>query len=315
MSVIKVSEIRKNPVALRAVNSESEGYVGLRDSIARSGLLNPISVRSKTEEVDGDTISYYELVDGLHRFSAVLDLGLDEIPVNIVSLDDSEVLEAQIMANIHTIETRPVEYTKQLQRIFASNPTMTVSEMAQHLAKSSSWVSQRLGLLKLDERVQPLVDDGKITVSNAVVLAKLPPEEQLNFVDSAMTTAPAEFVATVQARIAELRQAVKEGREASAPSFSPVPHARKMAELKTELEQGEVGRAMCEQVGAVSAVDGFKLGVAFAIHLDPISLAQQEAEYNEKRRQIEDAKKRRQIERANKRRDEAAAEAAKLLEG
>ena len=178
--VINVTEVRENPVALRAVDRESEEYVGLRDSIAAKGILNPINVRRRTEDVEGVEVNYYELIDGLHRYTAACECGLTTLPVSVLSLDDASVLEAQIMANVHKIDTKPVQYTKQMNRIFAGNPTMTVADMAAKLCKSGSWVSQRLGLLKLESAIAVLVDDGKISISNAVALAKLPKEEQMN---------------------------------------------------------------------------------------------------------------------------------------
>ncbi|KKM77518.1 hypothetical protein LCGC14_1369190 [marine sediment metagenome] len=179
---IKITDIRENPVALRAVDRESEAFVGLRDSIALVGIMNPINVRERTEVIEGQTITYYELCDGLHRYTAAVDVGITELNVQILTLDDADVLEAQVMANVHKIDTKPVQYTQQMNRIFAGNPAMTISDMAAKLAKSPSWVSQRLGLLKLEKGIAELVDDGKITISNAVVLAKLPHEEQVNFV-------------------------------------------------------------------------------------------------------------------------------------
>ena len=107
VDVIPMSEVRENPVALRAVNRESESYIGLRDSIRAVGILNAISVRLREENVDGENKTFYELIDGLHRYTCALDVGLTEIPVQIISLDNAQTLEAQIMANIHKVETKP----------------------------------------------------------------------------------------------------------------------------------------------------------------------------------------------------------------
>ena len=40
------------------------------------------------------------------------------------------MLEAQILANIHKIETKPMEYSAQLKRILSRNPLMTEAELA-----------------------------------------------------------------------------------------------------------------------------------------------------------------------------------------
>jgi len=312
--VVPISAIRENPVALRSVDVEGENYGGLRDSIARVGILDAISVRRRTEDVDGSTVEFYEIVNGLHRYTAAVEVGLAELPVNIVSLDRVELLEAQIMANIHRVDTKPVEYTRQLQRIFAMNPTFTISDMSVRIARSASWVSQRLNLLKLEPSVQALVDADKITVANAVALSKLPHNEQLNYIDQAMTETTDVFAPTVQARAKELKDAAREGRQSKPAVFAPVSSLRRFGELKDEYNSPAIGPELCRQAGAKTAEDGFALGIAFAINLDPLSIATQQAADVEKKTKLDDAKKRRAAERAKKKADDAANEAAKAAE-
>ena len=312
--VILISEIRENPVALRAVNRESEEYIGLRDSIAQVGILNAINVRLRTEEVDGESHDFYELVDGLHRYTAALECGVQELAVTVMTLDETEVLEAQMMANVHKIDTRPVEYTRQMTRIFAGNPTMTISDMAGSLCKSPAWVSQRLGLLKLAVPIQELVDDGKITISNAVSLSKLPEAEQTNFVDQAMTMGADEFAPTVQARTKELRKAALEGRKAGEVVFAPVARCQKLGALKDEYSSAQVGPSLCEVNGITTGPEGFALGVAWVLNLDPTSVDAQRAKADEKQSRLEDAKRKRAADRAQKKAEEAASAAAKAAE-
>jgi ParB family chromosome partitioning protein len=315
VKVIPITAIRENPVALRSVDTECEEYVGLRDSVAKVGILDPISVRRRTEDVDGTVVEYYEIVNGLHRYTAATEVGLTVVPVNVVTLNDSETLEAQVMANIHRIETKAVEYTKQLQRIFSANPTLTLADMASRLAKSPSWVQQRLSLLKLEKSIQALVDDNKITVANAVALSKLPPAEQLNYVDQAIQMKTDEFAPTVQSRAKELKDAAREGRSAVKAEFVPVASPRRFGELKEEFSSASVGPELCRQVGAKTAEEGFALAIAYVIHLDPLSVAAQTAADAEKKQKVEDAKKRRLAERAKAKADAAAEAAAKAAEG
>jgi ParB family chromosome partitioning protein len=307
---VRLEDIRENPVALRAVDRESEDYLGLCDSIRSIGVLNAISLRRKTEDVDGTEVTFYELCDGLHRYSAAKDAGLVEVPAIIVDLDDAAVQEAQVMANVHRIVTRPVEYTRQLNRIFAANPTMTVADLAGRLCKSSSWVSQRLGLLKLGDDVAKIVDDGKISVSNAVALAKLPQDEQSNFVDHAMTMGAEEFVPTIQKRVKEIRDAKKQGRAAEAPVFSPVAKLQKLGELKSELETPTIGPQLVKTNKVKTAEAGFALCLAWVLHLDPASIEVQKAAAEAKAAALADAKKKRAADRAAKKAAEAQKEAA-----
>ena len=312
--VVPLSDIRENPVALRAVNRECEEYIGLRDSIKEVGILNAINVRPQSEEIDGKIIEYFVVCDGLHRYSCAVDLGLPEIAVTVVDLDEQQTLEAQVMANVHKVETRPVEYTKQLQRIFAANPTLTLSEMATKLAKSPAWVSQRLKLLQLEKAIGDLVDDGKITVSNAVQLAKLPATEQVNYVDQAIHMDAEEFVPLVGARAKELRDAARQGRVAAPAEFVPTARLQKMSVLKDEAEVAVIGPGLCAQYDCQSPADGFALAVAWVLNLDPASVEVRKAKDAEKKAKLEDEKKKRAAERAAKKADEATALAAKAAE-
>jgi ParB/RepB/Spo0J family partition protein len=312
---ISISKVRENPVALRGVNKESEAYIGLRDSIRDIGILNPINVREQKDSETGDI--YYEIVDGLHRFSCAVDVGFSKIPINVKDLDDTRTLEAQIMANVHKVETRPVEYTRQLQRIFAANPTLTLADMAAKLTKSPAWVSTRLNLLKLADTVQELVDGGKITVSNAVALAKLPNDEQVNYVDQAMTMGADEFTPLVQTRAEEIRKSAREGRAAKPAEFIPTPRCQKMSTIKDEFENSTIGPELCAKHKIKKASEGFALGVAWVLTMDPDSVAVRKAEDEARRAAIEDAKKKRAADRAKKKADEAAklaAQAAEALE-
>jgi ParB/RepB/Spo0J family partition protein len=303
---IKLSDIRENPVALRSVDRKNPDYQQLVDSVRTHGVLESILVRELKDAETGET--YYGLINGLQRFSASQDAGKETVPAKVVSLSDAEVLEAQIITNVHRVETKPVEYSKQLIRILSGNPTMTISNLAAKLAKSPSWVSERLGLVKLEESVAKLVDDNKINLSNAYALAKLPPEEQANFIDRAMTLTPQEFVPTVNNRVKEIREAKRQGRDTTKLEFTPVAHAQKLSALKAELESPSVGPALVERVGVTTAEEGFALGVAWSLHMDPLSIEQAKADDEARKAKEADAKAKRKQE-AQDRRAKAAAEA------
>lgn len=309
VKIIGIAEIRENPVALRAVNLEGEQFLGLRDSIAKVGVMNAISVRLKKENVDGKEITYYELLDGLHRYSAAKSCGIKDIAVVVKSMDDATALEAQAMANLHVVRTKPVEFTRQLQRIFASNPTLTLAEMATKVCKSITWVSQRLDLLKLEGSIQKQVDAGNIKVSNAVALAKLPPAEQINYVEQAASMPSEEFVPLVQSRAKEIKDANRKGRSTEPAVFVPIPRVQKMAALKDEFNKATIGPVLVKQNRVKSAVDGFALGVAWTLSMDPTSVDVRTAADTDKKAKLLEAKKKRTAERT-KEKAEAAQKAA-----
>lgn len=313
MPTVAISDIRPNPVALRSVDRESEAYIQLRDSVADPsiGLLNPINVRERTEVVGDETVTYFEIIDGLHRYTACCEAGFETIEINIKDFNETEAHLAQIIGNAMRIETKPVQYTKHLQRIISSNPTWTMNDLAARVHRSPAWLNQRFGLLKLNVQVQEIVDNGDITVSNAVILAKLPHDEQLNFIDSAMTMGTAEFGPLIQNRVKEILKAEKEGKGASKPSFTPVMRIRKRSELEEELESRVILSSM---VTGLNAYDSAYLALAWSLNVDPVSVEIQKAEWTEKQRRLDDEKKKRTVARAQKKAEEAAAAAVKAQE-
>lgn len=308
---VAVSDIRTNPVALRELQREDEKYLNLVDSVSKMGVLLPITVMQKIDDATGET--FFQIVDGLHRYSAACDAGLEFVPTSILDITDAEVVETQIVANLLKVDTRPVEYTEALHRMLSMNPLMTVPELASRISQSTTFINQRLQLLKLDGPIAKMVDNGEIKVSNAFALAKLPKEEQHEWTDRAITQQPSEFVPAVTLRAKELAEAKRTGQAAKPAEFVPQPKARKLSELKSEYESedGVAGPALCAQVGAATAVEGFALGVAWALSLDPVSVQTAKSKYEEGRKMREEEKKRVAAARDVKKSREAAAKAEK----
>lgn len=276
---IPLNRIRHNPVALRIVDKESIEYIGLVDSIGKKGVLNAINVREIPNPDPSDTEPLYGLVDGLHRFTASQDAGMDTIPAQVIAGDDADVLEAQIIANFHVIKTAPVAFARQLQRIIAGNPALVMAEIASRLGVSPSWVSERLNLPKLIVEIGKLVDDGKIILTNAFALAKLDASLQPGFVERAMTQPPGEFVPAAQAAKKEWDTAKRQGRNPNVDTFVPVVKLQKMAVLAQEINDGKIGAAIIAKHGLHSPSAVWKAALEWTLNKDADSVAAQRVKH------------------------------------
>ena len=306
--VVPISSIRENPVALRGVNRTNESYLGLVDSIKEKGFFGAITGRRQTDNETNE--EYFELIDGLHRYAASKDAGLTEININVVDLNKDQVLEAQIMANIHKVETRPVEYSQQLKRILVRNPLMTEAELATKLGKSTQWIKERLGLTKIaDKKIQDLIDEGKVNLSNAYALAKLPSEDMADFLDRAMTLVPKEFLPQVNKRAKEIRDAKRKGENAKPAEFQPVAFMQKLIDIKAEREGKKVSALLCKGLKTVD--EAFSMALDWILHLDPQSVKVQKAKDEERKKVREEAKKKREAEKEAKKAEKQAKKAAK----
>lgn len=337
---VRLDQIRVNPAALREVDKEGVQFQELLGSIRSQGVLSSVSLRYKP----GDDGKEYELIDGLQRFSAsqMVGTGVVEqfeevkasggeirkvglIPAQILERSDEDTLYAQIITNVQRVDTKPVEYARGLRRLLGFNPLMTEAELAVKLSKSPAWISKQLGLLKLHDSIKPLVNDGKVNLSNAYALAKLPAEEQIQWLTRAQTEAPDVFGAAALERVKQLRDANRKGAEAGPAVFTPIPHIRKKSEIQDEVKSLNTLRVIANETNALSGIqanaDGIKAafdrGLALALNwtmsLDPKSIQAQKAEFDERQKQEAEKKARREAEKKAQKAKEAQ-EAANVAE-
>jgi ParB/RepB/Spo0J family partition protein len=295
---VAIGLVQENPEAIRVVNRQSESFLGIVDSIRSKGFLGTVTVRP----VSIEGVTNYIVVDGMHRFLAAKDAGLTEIPCNIASLSEAEAIEYSIMGNVHRVDTKPSEYRVGILKLLQMNPMMTESELAAKLDKSTAWVANTLRLNKIDNaEIIALVDSGEIGLSNAYALAKLPADEQVNFLTDAQTMAPDEFIPRVAERVNEIKDAKRKGLDPNAAAFIPAEYMQKMSEIRAQRDSGDVGRALIAETGVTTAQQGFDLALQWVLHADVFSVHEQKAKW--------DAKEAIKAEKAAKLKAEKAAKA------
>lgn len=304
---VPLSKIRPNVVALRGVNKDTEDYRNLRDSVGRNGVMQSVNVRRKQDEADGS--EYFELIDGLHRYTAATETGRDSMPVAVMNASDIEVLETQIMGNLLRIETPPAAYAKQLRRMLAMNQLMTLKELGEKISQSEDWVRARLNLTKLTPELQKYVDDGTIKLQSAYALAKLPPDEQDTFLEQAISLPPQELVPLVNARVTAINKAIREGRKTETPTYEHTPHFRKRTELDAELSNPTAVHEIVAVEDLKTPQAGFLAGIKWVLCMDAASVKAGEEKWSARQKQMADDAAKRAAERAEKKAQENAEKA------
>lgn len=258
----------------------------LRDAISNGGrndgLLNSICVR-KSVRWPG----FYEVVDGMYRFTAYDDLGIETIPALILEKTDEEVLAAQIQANSMRMETTPIEFARQLLRIQACIPGIKMTKMAMMVGKSAPWIKQQLSLLDLDDKLQRKVDRDEIPLRNAYMLAKIPHYLREPYALAAQTTPVEEFRATVEAVIRRVMVSAREGKllDKFVAPYIPVPYLKSLKSVLTEMKNPKVGVSAALTGQIKTPIEGWKKALEWAASLDPDSQAIQK--FNAERRTAE----------------------------
>ena len=266
---LPITSLREPRVKLRDVNRESLEYLEMRDSILDNGILQSLLVRPQAE--------FYEIIEGLHRYTASKEVGLENLPCIIREYTDDEALVLQLAANAISPETKLAEYAQQLKRLMKRNPDLTIAELSCLIRKAPSWVGKCLNLVDLLKEVQVMVNRGEIPAENAYMLAKIPKSMQRDYVDLAKTKSPKEFRLLAANCIKRFKEAVKQGKmEAYYSKCEPVAYLRSLKEIGEEQRMKPAGALTCTGEGCKSVLDGFYAGLRWVCHLDRQSVREQE---------------------------------------
>lgn len=161
--MVKVSEIEPNREQPRK-NFEEDSLLELADSIRQFGVIQPLIVKKR-----GD---YYEIIAGERRWRAAKLAGIKEIPVIIKEYSDQEIVEISLIENIQRENLNPIEEAMAFQRLLTEF-SLKQDELAERVSKSRTAVTNAVRLLKLDDRVQQMLIDEKITTGHARALLAL----------------------------------------------------------------------------------------------------------------------------------------------
>jgi ParB family transcriptional regulator, chromosome partitioning protein len=159
---VEVRMIRPPRVMLR---TESGPIKGLMLSIQDKGLLEPIIVRP----AEGG----FQIVAGMRRFEACKKLGWRRLPAHVVELDDREAFEVSLLENIQRETLNPIEEARAFRNYVEEFGYGGETELARRIGKSQEYVSKRIGLLSLPERVQDEIMRRRIAPSVAQELTML----------------------------------------------------------------------------------------------------------------------------------------------
>lgn len=146
----------------------------LADSIRAGGVHQPVLVRPLPAARAGEVGQVqYEIVAGERRLRASRMAGQTTIPAMIRQMDDTTVLEVQIIENLQRDDLSELEEAEGYGRLM-QHSTLTADAVGAKIGKSRSYVYARLKLLELCPEARAILRDGTIDASRALALARLP---------------------------------------------------------------------------------------------------------------------------------------------
>ena len=254
--MVRLSEIEPNKGQPRKTFDEN-ALAELADSIREHGIIQPLLVRKLSN-------GGYQLVAGERRWRASRMIGLDEVPVVVKDLSDTEVMELGLIENLQREDLNPLEEAAGYKELMATYG-LTQDQVAKRVGKSRSAIANSLRLLNLPEQVRPYLMNGELTMGHAKALLGLSSE-------AAMVSAAKEAVARgLSVREVE-KLASKKNVDTSGQEL-PKKERRKKDHYLDEMEiamNEELGR----KVEIIPDGDGGVLKIAFYSKEDLASIAE-----------------------------------------
>lgn len=166
---IDLSELRPNPYQPRKIFDES-ALQELSESIKEHGVFQPIIIKK--------SIKGYEIIAGERRVRASKLAGLQKIPAIVRDFTDEQMMEIALLENLQRENLTAIEEAIAYKSLL-ENLHLTQDELSKKVGKSRSHITNIIGLLRLPNDVQKLVNTSKISMGHARILSKLDDESQI----------------------------------------------------------------------------------------------------------------------------------------
>ncbi|MGD9334312.1 MAG: ParB/RepB/Spo0J family partition protein [Desulfobacterales bacterium] len=152
--------IRPNRYQPRVRFSEDE-LKGMARSIKEQGIIQPLLVR---KDDNG-----YELVTGERRLRAAKKAGLDQVPVIVKTITDTDLLEMSLVENVQREDLNPMEEAEAYHQLIVKFD-LTQDQVATRVGKSRSSVANFLRLRQLPEQIKVDIVNGTLSMGHARAL-------------------------------------------------------------------------------------------------------------------------------------------------
>ena len=178
----------------------------LCQSIKEHGILENLIVRPSPKRVDR-----FELIAGERRYRAAKKIGLKEVPVKILAIDNEQALQIALVENLQREDLNPIEETESIlqllsirldkpiaeissllhrmldevkgkvpHNVMGSNMVKVVEDLFTVLGRMDwkSFVVNRLPLLKLPSEVLEALREGQIAYTKAISISRVKDEQK-----------------------------------------------------------------------------------------------------------------------------------------
>lgn len=133
----------------------------LARSIQSNGIVQPLVVR----RLGGR----YQLIAGERRWRAAQRASLSRVPVVIREVPEAQAVEMTLVENLQREDLNPVEQARAFERLI-EDFALTQEQVAERTGKDRATIANSIRLLKLEESIQDLIEESRITAGHARAL-------------------------------------------------------------------------------------------------------------------------------------------------
>jgi ParB family chromosome partitioning protein len=133
----------------------------LAQSIRASGIVQPLVVR-RTE-------GRYQLIAGERRWRAAQRAQLGRVPIVIRDVPDEMAIEMTLVENLQREDLNPIEQAHAFQRL-TDEFHLTQEQVAERTGKDRATIANAVRLLKLEDAIQQLLEEGVLTAGHGRAL-------------------------------------------------------------------------------------------------------------------------------------------------
>jgi len=188
----------------------------LAESIRAQGVIEPIVVRPNGDKT-------YEIIAGERRWRASQLAGLDAVPCVVRNYSDEQAAEVTLIENIQREDLNPIEHAQALSCLI-EDFFYTHEEVAAAVGKSRTKVTNMLRLLHLDELVQKLLMEKKLSEGHGKMLAGLPSSQQIDLAKQSVESCWS---------VRQLEQAIKQQKSGASTKKPQADANIRRLEMKT----------------------------------------------------------------------------------
>ncbi|MBW6524445.1 PRTRC system ParB family protein [Sphingomonas sp. RHCKR47] len=235
---------------------DKQKHAELVESLRLRGMLQPIIVRPDPAAADS-----YLIVAGGRRHRAAIDAFGDDgtVPVRIMAMSDSEALEAAIDENDVRDDASETEQADAAVRILSACQGDR-AEAVRRLGWSASKLDRRLALANLADAVKAALDERRIKVGHAELLAVVPADKQEKALDTIVTANL--DVAKTRDLLMRVTQSLAAATFDKAECLTcPFNSGAQRVMFETHVDDGHCTNPGCYQLKTEAAQDGAALHV------------------------------------------------------